>query len=486
MRIKTLLFAALLLLTSVRSAFASVGDKFVVGELQYTVLGEDFTVSVSHIDNDYSLSGALTIPATVENDGTTYTVTNLPGDAFSYCDNLTSISIPSTVTTIAPNAFYIAPGLTELTVDENNMAYCAVDGILYDKAVTQIIRCPQQKSGVVELPQTITSIGNYSFVGCSKITAVNIPDGLTLIGERAFLYCSSLTSITIPANTVLDSNNYSPFGACTSLTKINITDGNTSAKVADDFLLSYDGTKIFYSLSRAEQIQIPDQIKALAGYSFAGSPITSITIPKNVVSLTQQTFSYCQNLTSIDVDAENSTFESVDGVLFNKTKKLYAYPGGRTGEYVIPDDTQEIVNGAFMGSSVSAIVIPNSVKTIRSSAFTDAGNLKKITFKSSTPPSGMSYVCFYGTPNNLMIVVPDGSKEAFQTEMPYLKDHIFDESGAAAIVEVAVDSEEAIDYTQPIEVFDLSGKKVATNIKSVKAGIYIIKQNDKSAKVAVK
>ena len=98
----------------------------------------------------------------------------------------------------------------------------------------------------------------------------------------------------------------------------------------------------------------------------------------------------------------------------------------------------------------------------------------------------MSYVCFYGTPNNLMIVVPDGSKEAFQTEMPYLKDHIFDESGAAAIEEVAVDSEEAIDYTQPIEVFDLSGKKVATNIKSVKAGIYIIKQNDKSAKVAVK
>ena len=81
-------------------------------------------------------------------------------------------------------------------------------------------------AGHCEIPQGVTSIGNYAFYGCTGLTSVTIPDSVTSIGYCAFDGCTSLTSVTIPDS--VTSIEYCAFYGCTGLTSVTIPDGVTS------------------------------------------------------------------------------------------------------------------------------------------------------------------------------------------------------------------------------------------------------------------
>ena len=147
-------------------------------------------------------------------------VTTIGSNAFSYCEGLTSITIPNSVTSIGDYAFLECTGLTSINVAEDNLNYASVDGVLYNKDKNTLIMYPQGKTGSITIPNSVTSIRNYAFDGCTGLTSVTIPNSVTSIGESAFSGCTGLTSITIGNG--VTSIGEAAFLECTGLTSMTV------------------------------------------------------------------------------------------------------------------------------------------------------------------------------------------------------------------------------------------------------------------------
>ena len=206
----------LLLLALLLPATATAHD-FEVDGIYYNINGNEAEVTykgtnASEYSNEYT--GAVTIPATVTYNGTTYSVTSISRGAFYNCSDMTSVNIPNSVTSIGEMAFQYCDGLTGISIPNSvtsigNYAFQYCSGLIS-----------------VNISNSVTSIGSFTFYGCSRLTSVNIPNSVTSIGEMAFLLCRSLTSITIP-NSVTSIGNLA-FYYCTSLTSITISNSVTS------------------------------------------------------------------------------------------------------------------------------------------------------------------------------------------------------------------------------------------------------------------
>ena len=153
-------------------------------------------------------------------------VTKIRDRAFSDCSSLQSIDIPNSVTEIGEKVFHFCSSLQSINVSKDNMHYASVDGILFNKDLTVIVRFPQ-KNDVKEyvIPTSVTEIGDWAFYGCSSLQSIDIPDGVTEIRNNAFSGCSSLQSINIP-NSVTEIG-HSAFSGCSSLQSIDIPDSVT-------------------------------------------------------------------------------------------------------------------------------------------------------------------------------------------------------------------------------------------------------------------
>ena len=126
-------------------------------------------------------------------------VTGIGSDAFSDCTGLTSVTIPDSVEFLGSGVFSRCISLTSITVDKNNENYSSRDGVLFNKDQTTLIQYPagNQRDTYI-IPDSVKSIGEYAFSGCTGLTSITIPDSVTSIGIDAFDGCTGLTSITIP------------------------------------------------------------------------------------------------------------------------------------------------------------------------------------------------------------------------------------------------------------------------------------------------
>ena len=152
-------------------------------------------------------------------------VTSIGYGTFMDCTALTSIMIPNSVTSIDDAAFSGCSSLTSINVEVNNPNYCSIDGVLFNKNKTTLIRYPGGKSGFYTIPNSVTWIGEGAFSRCTSLTSVTIPNSVTSIGDAAFYECSSLTSVTIPNS--VTSIGSSAFAYCSSLTSIMIPNSVT-------------------------------------------------------------------------------------------------------------------------------------------------------------------------------------------------------------------------------------------------------------------
>ena len=215
-------------------------------------------------------------------------VTSIGNSAFQQCVGLTSITIPSSVTSIGGNAFNICTSLKSINVSDENTAYCSVKGVLLNKDKTEFIKYPDGKTGVsYTIPDSVTSISDYAFYYCTSLTSIDIPNSVTSIGERAFSGCSSLTSIDIP-NSVKSIGN-AAFYWCESLTNITIPDGVTNI-----------GERLFQTCTSLMNVTIPDSVTSVGIFAFyACTSLTSVTIPDSVTSIGLCAFAVCTSLKDV-------------------------------------------------------------------------------------------------------------------------------------------------------------------------------------------
>ena len=142
--------------------------------------------------------------------------------AFQNCRKLTSVKIGSGVSSMSETAFEGCTNLEEFVVIDNKGAYSTQDGILYNRSKTKVVRCPLNKRGIINLPTSIGTIGDYAFSSCTGITSIYITETGT-IGSCAFSNCTNLESIHIADrwNTVTFIMDYA-FENCVKLSSITI------------------------------------------------------------------------------------------------------------------------------------------------------------------------------------------------------------------------------------------------------------------------
>ncbi|MGA3283416.1 MAG: leucine-rich repeat domain-containing protein [Verrucomicrobiota bacterium] len=282
-------------------------------------------------------------------------VTSIGDSAFDSCSSLTNVNIGNGLTNIGFGAFAFLASLTAITVDALNSSYSSVDGVLFNKSQTTLIQWPGGKGGSYAVPNTVTSIGIWAFNYCTSLTNVTIGNSVTSIGNDAFEHCNYLTSVTIPNSVVTIGAN--AFAICLSLNNVNIGNGVTNI-----------GSAAFASC-----------------YC-----LTSVTIPNSVTSIGDGPFANCIRLTAITVGALNSSYSSVDGVLFNKSQTtLVECPGGKAGSYAVPNSVTTIGDAAFQNcTSLANITIGNSVTSIGYQAFWNCSRLTSVTIPNSVTSIG--------------------------------------------------------------------------------------------------
>lgn len=280
----------------------------------------------------YGIAESATLLSTI-NLPDSYTV--MSESAFADANALTSIEIGDLVTSIAPGVFNGIRNLSSITVDNNNLYYSSIDGVLFDKSQSKLITYPQGKAGFnYAVRDGVTHIESGAFRN-SKFTSVSIPEGVTHIESGAFLY------------------------------------------------------------SRVESISLPDSLITIASQAFQHSELMTVTIPINVSTLGKYAFNQASKLTSITVDGENQNYSSRDGVLFDKLQsKLIAYPiGNPAASYTIPSGVQTIGEDSFMfAPKLTSVVIPTDVSTIESDVFTCAYYLTSFIFLGDAPAAAAATV----------------------------------------------------------------------------------------------
>ena len=351
------------------SVFAIEAKAANVDDLTFTLNEDGKSYSVTECDKE--ARGDIVIPDVYNNSP----VTDIGLNAFWLCSYITSITIPDSVKSISKDSFYSCASFTAINVDENNAYYTSVDGVLFNKNMTELIRYPAGKQQTsYSIFDGVTSIGDSAFYGCNSLVSIKIPDTVRNIGNNAFSACTSLTSITIPDSVTTIGS--CAFSVCSSLISIAIPYGITSIE-----------TSTFSHCRSLTSITIPDSVTTIASGAFEDCiSLSSITIPNSVTSMGRQAFYDCSTLAAINVDENNAYYTSVDGVLFNKNMtELIRYPAGKQQSvYAIFDGVKSIGDYAFKGCTrVSSVLIPDSITDIGEESFYGCISLSSLSIPDS-------------------------------------------------------------------------------------------------------
>ena len=313
-------------------------------------------------------------------------VTSIGDEAFAWCSGLTSVTIGNSVISIGRDAFYWCDGLTIMKVESGNPKYDSRDGcnaIIETATNTLVAGC---KNTII--PNSVTSIGDDAFSGCSGLTSVTIPNSVIEIGECAFMECCGLTSVTI-GNSVTSIADWAFYG-CTGLTSVTIPSS-----------VIFIGELAFEKCIDLANVVFPESAIYIENGAFRGTAWL-FNQPDGVVYAGLVALTYHGNM------PENTHLTLREGTIgiadcaFNSENPYY----GEDYEYcfynydgltsvTIPNSVTYIGCDAFSGcSSLTSVTIGNSVTSIGGYAFYDCSGLTSVTIPNSV--TSIEDCAFYG------------------------------------------------------------------------------------------
>ena len=310
-------------------------------------------------------TGPLVIPATINSMpvvgignselgmGAFYNVTNItsvtiPDSVTTILDyvfensSMTSVSIGAGATTIGPNAFADCYNLTSISVSASNPDFSSLNKVMFNKNQTTLVQFPTGATGSYTIPSTVTSIAAPAFQNCPNLTSVTIPTSVTTIAANQFNFCTALTSMLIP-------------GSITSI-----------------------GANAFQGCTALASVQIPNTVTSIGASAFAQTGLTSVTIPNGVLTMGVTAFEDCIKLTSVTV---GNGLGTLPADTFNGSTQL--------SSVTILDGVTGIGSSAFLGcTSLPSITFPASITSIGDDAFYNCGALLSAHFQGNAPTLG--------------------------------------------------------------------------------------------------
>ena len=307
-------------------------------------------------------------------------LTSIGEGAFYRCKALSGFYIPNTLKSIGKNAFYECTNIKSVDIDSPSALYYIKFSNKYSNPLyyghhlyyEQRIKYPEggpqpnnpQYETVevksIDVPEGVSSIGNYTFAGCHGLVSAIIPSSITSIGDGAFENCDSLTDIIIPDSVHIIGE--AAFADCSRLSSITIPHSVTRL-----------GNQCFYGCRGLTSITLSNSLSNLSDECFSGcTSLRSIAIPDSVTSLGNRCFYGCTSLPSI----------------------------------TLPTSVKDLGYSCFEGcTGLTSITIPSSVTGMGPACFKDCTGLTSITLPNSAMDLG--YECFYGCTGLTSLIIPN-------------------------------------------------------------------------------
>lgn len=300
-------------------------------------------------------------------------VTAIQSEAFKDCAEITKVTISDCVSSVGSNSFSGCAALAEISIGDSviGIARDAFDGTAYYNnaknwdgevfyAGKHLISAKDTLVGEYKVKDKTVSVANMAFAGCTSLTSVTVVNSVKCIGSRAFEGCNELASISLPlvGDSATDPKKPSMaymFGVKTD------EDGNV---------------EMLPEKLRTVVITGGESIPTKAFEHF--DQITKITLPKTLLSIGSEAFSYCTALAEISVNKDNKTFHSKNNCIIKTSSKVFVVGCKKS---VIPTDgsVKSIQNGAFSNCvGLTSVSIPDSITTVEDYAFKGCTALESV------------------------------------------------------------------------------------------------------------
>ena len=444
-------FRLLLLASAIATSLSAAAYDFESAGIYYNITGNN-TVEVTYSDRDNNTySGSISVPETVTNNGTEYSVTKIGEYAFQG-SAVTSVSMPEGIISIDYNAFNGCQNLESVVLPES-LTTLGNNAFQYCKSLR-----------AVKIPSKVTTIPDQCFDGCSLLNSVTIPEGVTAIGDHAFGFCIS-NALTLPES-------LEKIGDCAFYNNGTLRSVNIPAKVKKI-------EERAFSLCGLTGLVIPEGVQTIGSDAFYKNSLENLTLPSTITSIGGGAFGDINNLESIICNAATpptlgagafsininpvikvpissiaayrkasgwKVFTNyyggemiADGITYriNEKEAMVAavepslteanipsavefegnqYPvikindkafSGNTNltSVTLPDGLVEIGNYAFSGCNLNALTLPESLETIESSAFSGNQSLKSVNILAKVKTIGAWAFSLCGLTD---LVIPEG------------------------------------------------------------------------------